>query len=73
MSVPHGSQSANIYLSTLYYILLHHIIVYYYTLPWYIATCTVYTTTQYKLLYAQVVQGKRPPAQVAAGNHHKCR
>ena len=28
------------------------------------------TTTQCKLLYAQVVQGKRPPAQVAEGNHH---
>ena len=34
---------------------------------------TTTTTTQCKLLYAQVVCGKRPPAQVAEGNHHKCR
>ena len=33
----------------------------------------IYTTTQCKLLYAQVVPGKRPPAQVAEGNHHKCK
>ena len=45
-----------------------------------ITTCTdhnhIYTTTtttQCKLVYAQVVLGKRPPAQVAEGNHHKCR
>ena len=36
-------------------------------------TTTTTTTTQCKLLYAQVVLGKRPPAQVAEGNHHKCR
>ena len=28
---------------------------------------------QCKLLYAQVVLGKRPPVQVAEGNHHKCK
>ena len=39
----------------------------------YITTTTTTTTTQCKLLYAQVVLGKRPPAQVAEGNHHKCR
>ena len=37
------------------------------------STTTTTTTTQCKLLYAQVVLGKRPPAQVAEGNHHKCR
>ena len=36
-------------------------------------TTTTTITTQCKLLYAQVVLGKRPPAQVAEGNHHKCR
>ena len=36
-------------------------------------TTTTTTTTQCKLVYAQVVLGKRPPAQVAEGNHHKCR
>ena len=35
-------------------------------------TYSTTTTTQCKLLYAQVVLGKRPPAQVAEGNHHKC-
>ena len=39
----------------------------------YRTTTTTTTTTQCKLLYAQVVLGKRPPAQVAEGNHHKCR
>ena len=36
------------------------------------APTTTTTTTQWKLLYAQVVLGKRPPVQVAEGNHHKC-
>ena len=41
-------------------------------------TTTTTTATQCKLqyvhaVYAQVVLGKRPPAQVAEGNHHKCR
>ena len=36
-------------------------------------TTTNTNTTQCKLLYAQVVLEKRPPAQVAEGNHHKCR
>ena len=37
------------------------------------STTTTTTTTQCKLVYAQVVLGKRPPAQVAEGNHLKCR
>ena len=39
---------------------------------------TTTTTTQCKLqyvhaVYAQVLLGRRPPAQVAEGNHHECR
>ena len=55
--------------------------------PWYIRRVTMiyilhiymYTTaTQCNLqyvyaVYVQVLLGKRPPAQVAEGNHHKCR
>ena len=39
----------------------------------YTTTTTTTTTTQCKLLYVQVVLGKRPPAQVAEGNYHECR
>ena len=50
-------------------ILLFHNVMYYL----YIYTTTTTTTTQCKLVYAQVVLEKRPPAQVAEGNHRKCR
>ena len=55
MPAPQGCQSAQtlyiiLYYITLYYIILHYIILYYiiyFTLPWYIATCTVYMRVTY--------------------------